>query len=163
TVSGYRVYEGSTVRSTVTGTSATASGLAAGSTHAYTVTAFNSAGESAHSAAVSATTGSGNPGAPGTPGNVHLTGSTSSSISLAFMLAGNGCTPMWDSQRPLAGGVDQQNINAIRSAGGDVVVSFGGWQGNKLGPNCSSASALAGAYQQVINAYQLKAIDIDIE
>jgi hypothetical protein len=84
-------------------------------------------------------------------------------FTLAFMLSGGGCTPMWDSQRPLTGGVDQQNINAIRGAGGNVVVSFGGWSGNKLGPNCSSASALAGAYQQVINAYQLKAIDIDIE
>src|SRR5262249_56266335 len=33
----------------------------------------------------------------------------------------------------------------------------------KLGPNCGSASALAGAYQQVISAYHLKFIDIDIE
>ena len=41
--------------------------------------------------------------------------------------------------------------------------SFGGWSGNKLGPNCSTPEALAGAYQQVINAYGLKAIDIDIE
>jgi hypothetical protein len=265
TVSGYRVYEGSAVKATVTsGTSATISGLASGSSHTYTVTAFNGTGESAHSAAVTGTA-TGGPGVPGTPGNVHVTGSTSSAISLAwnassgtvsgyrvyegsavkatvtgtsatvsglatcsshtyavaafnstgesarasttgattgcptgggglaaapylyfgwgdppsptdvmtktgvkaftlaFMLAGNGCTPMWDSQRPLTGGVDQQNINAIRNAGGDVTVSFGGWQGNKLGPNCSSASALAGAYQQVINAYKLKAIDIDIE
>jgi hypothetical protein len=44
-----------------------------------------------------------------------------------------------------------------------VVVSFGGWSGDKLGEKCSSASALAGAYQKVINAYHLKAIDIDIE
>jgi hypothetical protein len=35
--------------------------------------------------------------------------------------------------------------------------------GNKLGPNCSTPQALAGAYQQVINTYGLKAIDIDIE
>ncbi|MEV4510658.1 carbohydrate-binding protein, partial [Dactylosporangium sp. NPDC049525] len=39
TVTGYRVYEGSTVRATVTGTTATVSGLAAGSTHTYTVKA----------------------------------------------------------------------------------------------------------------------------
>ncbi len=61
------------------------------------------------------------------------------------------------------GGNDQSKINSIRAAGGDVVVSFGGWDGNKLGEKCSSASALAGAYQKVINAYKLKAIDIDIE
>lgn len=84
-------------------------------------------------------------------------------FTLAFVLSGGGCTPAWDSQRPLTGGVDQQTINAIRAAGGDIVPSFGGWSGNKLGPNCSSPEALAGAYQQVISAYGLKAIDIDIE
>jgi hypothetical protein len=84
-------------------------------------------------------------------------------ITMAFMLSGGGCLPMWDSARPLTGGVDQNTINTVRANGGDVEISFGGWSGNKLGPNCSSASALAGAYQQVINAYNLKYIDIDIE
>jgi hypothetical protein len=84
-------------------------------------------------------------------------------FTMAFMLSGGGCVPKWDSSRTLTGGVDQATINTIRANGGDVEVSFGGWSGNKLGPNCSSASALAGAYQQVINAYGLKFIDIDIE
>ncbi|MFC8722657.1 chitinase, partial [Kitasatospora sp. NPDC057198] len=84
-------------------------------------------------------------------------------FTLAFVLAQNGCNPTWDSQRPLLNGVDQQTINAVRAAGGDVVPSFGGWSGNKLGPNCADATALAGAYQKVIDAYNLKAIDIDIE
>ncbi len=53
---GYRVYEGSAVRATVSGTSATISGLATCSIHTYTVAAYNTAGESARSAAVSATT-----------------------------------------------------------------------------------------------------------
>ncbi|MGH3648351.1 MAG: lectin, partial [Micromonosporaceae bacterium] len=82
-------------------------------------------------------------------------------FTMAFMLSGGGCTPRWDSNRPLTGGIDQQVINQIRANGGDIEISFGGWSGNKLGPNCSSASALAGAYQQVINAYGLKYIDID--
>ena len=84
-------------------------------------------------------------------------------FTLAFILSDGGCNPAWDGSRPLTGGVDQTNINAIRGAGGDVIVSFGGWSGNKLGERCSSASSLAGAYQKVINAYRLKAIDIDIE
>ena len=84
-------------------------------------------------------------------------------FTLAFMLSDGGCNPLWDGSRPLTGGDDQAKINAIRGAGGDVIVSFGGWSGNKLGEKCSSASALAGAYQKVINAYKLKAIDIDIE
>lgn len=81
----------------------------------------------------------------------------------AFILSDGGCNPKWDGDRALTGGVDQSNINKIRARGGDVVVSFGGWSGAKLGEKCSSAAALAGAYQKVINAYQLKAIDIDIE
>jgi hypothetical protein len=84
-------------------------------------------------------------------------------FTMAFVLSGGGCTPSWDSQRPLTGGVDEQNVNAIRAAGGDIIPSFGGWSGNKLGPNCSTPEALAGAYQRVIDAYDLKVIDIDVE
>jgi hypothetical protein len=79
------------------------------------------------------------------------------------MNASGGCNPAWDSSRPLTGGADQQAIDAIRSAGGDVEISFGGWSGSKLGPNCADANALAGAYQKVIDAYRLKVVDIDIE
>src|SRR6266536_96357 len=61
-------------------------------------------------------------------------------FTMAFILAGSGCTPAWDGTRPLTGGVDQTTINTIRAGGGDVEISFGGWSGNKLGPNCSSAS-----------------------
>src|SRR5438874_955658 len=84
-------------------------------------------------------------------------------FSMAFMLSGGGCNPAWDSLRPLHGSVDEQIINGIRADGGDVVVSFGGFSGNKLGPNCPDATSLAGAYQQVIDAYQLKAVDFDVE
>src|SRR5262249_9608931 len=65
-------------------------------------------------------------------------------FTMAFMLSGGGCSPAWDGSRSLTGGVDQSTINTIRGNGGDVEISFGGWSGNKLGPNCSSASALAG-------------------
>ncbi|MEU4231357.1 glycosyl hydrolase family 18 protein [Nonomuraea sp. NPDC026600] len=58
TVTGYRVYEGTTVRATVTGTSATIGSLNACTSHTYTVKAYNSVGESAASAqATGATTG----------------------------------------------------------------------------------------------------------
>jgi hypothetical protein len=84
-------------------------------------------------------------------------------FTMAFILSSGGCNPAWDGSRPLSGSADAQAISQIRAAGGNVVPSFGGWSGNKLGPNCSTPEALAGAYQQVINAYGLKAIDIDIE
>ncbi|SFW69377.1 chitinase [Amycolatopsis australiensis] len=56
TVTGYRVYEGATAVATVTGTTATVSGLAACTTHSYAVAAYNSAGESPRSAVATATT-----------------------------------------------------------------------------------------------------------
>jgi chitinase len=84
-------------------------------------------------------------------------------FTLAFMLSKGVCNPEWDGSRPLLGGVDQSTIQAIRAAGGDVAVSFGGWSGKKLGTSCKTVAALAGAYQKVITAYSLPAIDIDIE
>ncbi|GAA4580119.1 chitinase [Planotetraspora phitsanulokensis] len=85
------------------------------------------------------------------------------SFTMAFILSGGGCNPMWDGARPLTGGVDAQTISAIKNAGGSVQVSFGGWSGNKLGPNCSSPSAYANAVQQVINAVGPAVVDFDIE
>ena len=84
-------------------------------------------------------------------------------FTLAFVLAGRGCTPEWDGTRPLLGGSDAAGIASIRAAGGDVSVSFGGWSGRKLGTACTTATSLAGAYEQVISAYGLHAIDVDIE
>jgi hypothetical protein len=84
-------------------------------------------------------------------------------FTMAFMLSNGYCNPQWDGYRALTGGVDQTTINNIRGAGGDVVVSSGGASGNWLEQSCGSAGELAGAYQRVINAYGLKALDIDIE
>ncbi|WP_235502408.1 MULTISPECIES: CBM35 domain-containing protein [unclassified Kitasatospora] len=84
-------------------------------------------------------------------------------FTLAFILSDGTCNPKWDGSRALTGGSDEAAIKSIRAAGGDIVISVGGWSGNKLGEKCTSASALAGAYQKVINAYGLKALDIDIE
>ncbi|MPZ82479.1 MAG: chitinase [Actinophytocola sp.] len=84
-------------------------------------------------------------------------------FTLAFVLSNGYCNPMWDGQRPLTGGVDQNTINSVRGAGGDVIPSFGGWSGNKLEESCGSTGELANAYQRVVSAYGLRAIDIDIE
>ncbi len=75
-VAGYRVYEGTTVRATATGTSATVSGLAPQTTHTYTIKAFDpSNNESGASTAVTGTT---QPGQTGTPvainGQLHVCG-----------------------------------------------------------------------------------------
>ncbi|WP_230194153.1 carbohydrate binding domain-containing protein [Streptomyces coriariae] len=178
-VTGYDVYSGSAKVLTVSGTSGTVSGLSASTGYTFTVKARDAAGNtSAASNSVSVTTSAGGGGgtgfkqaAPylfegwGDPPSVSTVMSSTGIkwFTMAFMLDGGGCNPMWDSNRPLTGGVDQSVINQVRSAGGDIVPSFGGWQGSKLGANCSSASALAGALQKVIDAYSLKAIDMDIE
>ncbi|MEV8087169.1 carbohydrate binding domain-containing protein [Streptomyces nigra] len=179
-VTGYDVFRGSAqVLSGVSGTSATVGGLSPSTSYTFTVKARDAAGNvSAASNAVSVTTDPGGGGGTGfkqaapylylgwgdPPSATSVMSATGIKwYTMAFILSSGGCNPAWDGQRPLTGGNDQTVINAIRSAGGDIVPSIGGWSGNKLGPNCSSAEALAGAYQKVIDAYGLKAIDVDIE
>ncbi|MFH8933160.1 carbohydrate binding domain-containing protein [Streptomyces griseosporeus] len=178
-VTGYDVYNGSSRVTTVTGTSATVGGLSASTSYTFTVRARDAAGNtSGASNAVTVTTSTGGGGgtgfkqaAPylyegwGDPPNPQTVMSATGIkwFTMAFVLDSGGCTPAWDGSRPLTGGADQTAINQIRAAGGDIVPSFGGWQGSKLGANCSSASALAAATQKVIDAYGLKAVDFDIE
>jgi hypothetical protein len=101
-------------------------------------------------------------GRPQPPAGVLATSGVKD-LTFAFMLSHGKCTPAWDGTRPLLGGADQSGIEAVRAAGGDVDVSFGGWSGKKLGSACKTPEALAAAYQKVIDAYSLHAIDIDIE
>jgi chitinase len=86
-------------------------------------------------------------------------------FTLAFILANNGsCTPAWDGTANVSSDTQVAGIiNSIRNAGGDVVVSAGGYGGHKLGEYCGSPDATAAAYQQVINKYSLKAMDFDLE
>ncbi|MFF0089603.1 carbohydrate binding domain-containing protein [Streptomyces canus] len=178
-VTAYDVYSGSNQVLSVSGTGATVSGLAASTSYTFTVKSRDAAGNaSAASNAVSVTTDAGGGGGTGfkqaapylylgwgdPPSATSVMSATGIKwYTMAFILSSGGCTPAWDGSRPLTGGNDQSVINSIRSAGGDIVPSIGGWSGNKLGPNCSTPEALAGAYQKVIDAYGLKAIDVDIE
>lgn len=178
-VTAYDIYSGANQVLSVSGTSGTVSGLAASTAYTFTVKARDAAGNtSAASNAVSVTTSAGTGGGTGftqaapylyegwgdPPSPTTVMSATGIKwFTMAFVLDSGGCNPSWDGSRALTGGVDQTAINQIRAAGGDIVPSFGGWQGSKLGANCSSASALAGALQKVITAYGLKAIDMDIE
>lgn len=74
-------------------------------------------------------------------------------LTLAFILAHKGCNPEWDGSRPLLGGSDAAAIAAVRSAGGDVDVSVGGWSGSKLGAACKTVAGLRAAYQEVVDDY----------
>ncbi|KUN39758.1 chitinase [Streptomyces longwoodensis] len=178
-VTAYDVYSGSSQVLSVSGTSATVSGLSPSTGYTFSVKARDAAGNtSPASNSVTVTTNAGTGGGTGfkqaapylyegwgdPPNPATVMSATGIKwFTMAFVLDSGGCTPAWDGSRPLTGGVDQTAINQIRSAGGDIVPSFGGWSGSKLGANCSSASALAGAIQKVIDAYGLKAIDFDVE
>ena len=73
-------------------------------------------------------------------------------FDMAFILADGGCcAPSWDGTDPVSSDTQVAGvINEVRSDGGDVIVSAGGYNGTKLGQVCGSAAATAAAYQQVI-------------
>jgi chitinase len=87
-------------------------------------------------------------------------------FDMAFILAdgGSSCSPAWNGTDPVASDTQVAAvINEVRSDGGDVIVSAGGYDGTKLGQVCGTAAATAAAYQQVITTYGLHAFDFDIE
>ena len=89
-VAGYQVYRGTTLATSVTGTTATVTGLTPDTAYTFTVRAKDSRGNvSAPSNQVTVTTN--NPGddpqPPTAPGNLRVTGTTSSSVSLAWNAA----------------------------------------------------------------------------
>ncbi|MFG2137203.1 chitinase [Streptomyces sp. NPDC048650] len=84
-------------------------------------------------------------------------------FNLAFITSGGGCDPKWGGSGELGGDAVAKQIPALRKAGGDVRVSFGGANGSELGTACTSADQLAAAYGKVIDRFQLTKADFDIE
>ncbi|GLW30129.1 cellulose binding domain-containing protein [Actinoplanes regularis] len=84
------------------------------------------------------------------------------SFSLAFVTA-SGCKASWFGAFDPRAKQFADQISAVRAAGGDVKVSFGGATGVELAQACTSTSALQAEYQAVVDAYNLKYIDLDIE
>ena len=95
-----------------------------------------------------------------------ISGSGETEYNLSFVLDSGGCTPAWDGDSSELVSNDTAvlaDVNAIRAAGGNVAVTFGGYNGTELGTDCGSASALAAAYQQVVTKYGLTHVDFDYE
>jgi len=84
------------------------------------------------------------------------------SFSLAFVTS-VGCKASWFNAFDPRQKQFADQIAAVRAAGGDVKVSFGGATGIELAQACTSVSALQAEYQAVVSAYNLKYIDLDIE
>jgi chitinase len=102
------------------------------------------------------------PGGPDLGAIMAATGQKA--FEMAFILADGGCVPAWNGTDPVSGDTQVSAvINEVRSDGGDVIVSAGGYNGTKLGQVCGTAAATAAAYQQVVNAYGLHALDFDLE
>ncbi len=83
-------------------------------------------------------------------------------FTLAFVTA-SGCKAMWFNAYDPRQKWAKDQIDAIRAGGGDVKVSFGGATGIELAQACTDVNALAGEYDAVVTAYDLKYIDLDIE
>ncbi|WP_329132226.1 cellulose binding domain-containing protein [Streptomyces sp. NBC_01476] len=97
----------------------------------------------------------------------NLTGAMSANgvkqFNLAFVISGGGCTPKWGGVSDLNSDAVAAQIGAVRAAGGDVRVSFGGANGTELAAACSSSADLASAYGKVIDQYKLTKVDFDVE
>ncbi|GAA0316644.1 hypothetical protein GCM10010151_03240 [Actinoallomurus spadix] len=180
-VTGYEVYQGPSLATTVSGTSATVSGLAASTSYSFTVRAKDAAGNlSAYSAAVGATTDGNGGGGGGTGGGrfspyVDITMATPTlkdvatatgqkHFTLAFALADStGCNPSWGGTIPLNDARVIGEVDDLKGVGGDVTVATGGALGPYLENTCGSSAALLAAYKKALDAVGGNRLDVDVE
>ena len=185
-VTGYRVYEDASVRATVTGTSTTISGLPACSSHTYTVSAYNSAGESPRSAAVTATT-TGCPDSslprhfltgywhnfanPATELRLRDVPAEYDLVAVAFAEATGtpgtvrfGVDPGLSTA--LGGYTDadfKADVQTLKSRGKKVILSVGGERGRVAVGDGMAAANFADSVYAVMQEYGFDGVDIDLE
>ena len=82
--------------------------------------------------------------------------------TLAFLIPQSGCTPQWEDGGESVGSFTSQ-INSLKSAGGNVIISFGGESGGEIAQTCTNVSSLTAAYANVVNTYGVNRLDFDIE
>ncbi|MFF0903679.1 UNVERIFIED_CONTAM: chitinase [Kocuria sp. CPCC 205316] len=88
---------------------------------------------------------------------------------LGFVVADpeDPCAPSWGGYYGLDEAREtlrmEQQIAGLREAGGDVVVSFGGAAGDELATACTDPDRLLAAYRTVLDRYDLRTVDFDIE
>ena len=92
-------------------------------------------------------------------------------FTLAFLetLSKTSCTLAWNGSRGdlETNGRYLDDIASLRSLGGDVIPSFGGWSadqgGTELGDSCKDVNTIAAAYEDVITRYDVSRLDMDVE
>jgi chitinase len=94
--------------------------------------------------------------------SADLSASGNKFYTLAFLIPKSGCTPEWEDGDDALGAFTSQ-VTALKNAGGNVIISFGGEAGGELAETCTSVSSLTAAYQNVVNTYGITRLDFDIE
>jgi len=83
--------------------------------------------------------------------------------TIAFIIGDKHGNPAWDGRWPMEQNVYADQINQIRSRGGDVIASFGGEAGTEISISETNTATLEAKYQSVIDRYKLTWLDFDIE
>jgi hypothetical protein len=92
-------------------------------------------------------------------------------FTLAFLetLSKTSCTLAWNGNRsdPVTNNRYASDIGSLRSLGGDVIPSFGGWSadqgGTEIADSCKDVNTIANAYEDVITRYNVTRLDMDVE
>jgi len=83
--------------------------------------------------------------------------------TLAYVVDGGDCRPMWGGVTRLDDPAITARVAALREAGGTIRVAFGGSGGTDLAAVCATPELLAAAYRQVLDATGATRVDLDIE
>jgi hypothetical protein len=92
-------------------------------------------------------------------------------LTMAFLQADKkgSCTPYWngDTGTPVASSVFGADFTTIRSRGGDVIPSLGGYgadnAGTEIADSCTNVDSIAAAYEKIITTYDVSRLDMDVE
>lgn len=92
-------------------------------------------------------------------------------LTMAFLQTAQrgSCTLLWngDPGMPISSSTFGADINTIRSRGGDVIPSLGGFTadstGTELADSCNNVNSIASEFQRLITTYDVSRIDLDIE
>jgi len=92
-------------------------------------------------------------------------------LTFAFIqtASAGSCTAYWngDTSEPISSSTFGSDISQLQAAGGNVIPSFGGYTadttGTDIADSCTSVSAIAQVYENVITTYNVPRIDLDIE